>query len=110
MNSGHHGFGLLDVVDDPVVQGTVGFDVVHGGADSMGHAVQGTELVEDIAEELIEGHVHRSAPEAVQVPVAHMGTDPDVELEGGTAAVQHGHRIPCMEAARDVGAADNPEH
>jgi hypothetical protein len=88
----------------------VQLDEVHRGPDGVRHTVQGAELVQHGAEEIIEGDVHGPEAEPGEVRVAEVGTDPDVEFVGRTAGVQHGHRVPGVQPAGDAGACDQREH
>jgi hypothetical protein len=97
-------------MERPVVKGAVRLDVVHRGAHRVRDPVQCTELVQDVAEQLVEGHVQGAASEAGEVPVANVRADRDVQFIGGAAAVQHRYGVPGMEAAGHVGAGDELEH
>jgi hypothetical protein len=74
------------------------------------HAVERAQLVQDVAEQFVEGHVQGPAAETGEVAVAHVRADSYIELVRGTAAVQHGDGVAGVEPAGNVSAGDQLEH
>jgi hypothetical protein len=110
VDGGNDGSRLFCVMEGPVVEGTVGFDVVHRGAHSVRHPIQRAQLVQDIPEQLVKGRVQKAPPKAREVPVADVGTNGHVQFECCPAAVQHGDRVAGVKAAGHVGTGDELEH
>jgi hypothetical protein len=109
LDGSHDRGGLDGVLDGAVVEGPVGFDVADAGSGDPAERVQGTDLVEHVVGELVGGHVHAAASEAGEVPVGHLRPDGDA-LGGGPGGDRaQGGWVAGVEAARDVGAADDPE-
>ena len=76
-----HGGGLLGVLDDSVVERAVRLHVVHRGSYRVGHAVQGSQLVQHIAEQFVEGHVQGTPAKPCQVPVSDVRSYPNIEFK-----------------------------
>jgi hypothetical protein len=73
----HDGRGLLLVVHDGVVQRAVRLDVAHAGAGHPAHAVQRSDLVDDVVGQLLGGDVEEPAAEPGQIAIADLRPDRD---------------------------------
>ena len=104
------GRGLLAVGDDRVVQRAMGFDVADRSAAGLRQRLQRADLIHDVGEQVFGVDVDEAPTEPGQVAVTHLGSDPHAALGGRPAYPQQPRRVSGMEAARDVGAGDDPEH
>lgn len=94
-----------DEVAEPAVRG----HVAHARPVVGGEGLQGAELVDDVGAHLLGGEVHRSPTEAAEVGEAGVGADADSALHARSHRGIHDPRIAGVEAARDVGRAEDVE-
>ena len=85
-------------------------DVPDPGARTLGHRVEGAQLVEDVGGELLGLHVEEPSPEADEVAVAHLSPDGHPALGRHLTGPAQRQRVAGMEAAGDIGAGDDVEH
>ena len=101
--------GLRFVVEDPVVERTVRFDVADLGAGGSAERGQGADLVQDISGELLRGDVHGPPTKTGQVGIGNLRTDADVAFGGGVDCPVDGQRVAGVEGGiveRNAGIHD----
>jgi hypothetical protein len=96
--------GVVRTGGHQVAQASVRCEVYDGGAMVGGEGAEGSELVQDVVTDFICGEVHGAAAEAAQVREARVRPDADAAAHALRDRGVHDVRVPCVEAAGDVGA------